>query len=135
MVADDWQGTGLGTHLFRLLVAHAGRGGIDWFTGTIQYSNVAALRLVRRVGAQIHLDAPGVLRADIDLRPLTAACDPASNDRCEPSLGNRPLVPGAHQSAIAATASVTRVANGSTGATPGAATSAPKRPSTSVTGV
>jgi RimJ/RimL family protein N-acetyltransferase len=59
VVADDWQGQGLGTRLVAALADRAAAEGIDGFTVDIQGDNHRALRLFKRVapGARLAFSA------------------------------------------------------------------------------
>jgi GNAT superfamily N-acetyltransferase len=48
VVADDWQGQGVGTRMLASLAGLARAAGIECFTVTMQADNRAALRLLRR---------------------------------------------------------------------------------------
>lgn len=56
VVADAWQGMGLGEKLLTTLVHNAGIAGIAAVTGIILASNEPMLRLVRKIGAQLRSD-------------------------------------------------------------------------------
>lgn len=68
-VVDDHQGRGLGTLLLQALGAVALENGIRRFRGYVLESNRVVLDLLRRSGARIEHDAPGMLRVDVELRP------------------------------------------------------------------
>jgi GNAT superfamily N-acetyltransferase len=68
-VVDAYQGHRLGGLLWDLLIELARDRGITRFSGTLQDSNTPARRLLESAGAQLSPEAPGVLRADVDLGP------------------------------------------------------------------
>lgn len=57
VLADDWQGRGLGRRLLLELIAAAGDAGVRYLTGTALSTNVAALALGRKLGFQLAADA------------------------------------------------------------------------------
>lgn len=67
VIVDAYQGHRLGSQLSRTLLDRARQRGVTRLTGTLDVSNTAAIRLVQRVGARLGLDAPGVLRFDLDI--------------------------------------------------------------------
>ncbi|HUG74247.1 MAG TPA: GNAT family N-acetyltransferase [Acidimicrobiia bacterium] len=69
IVADDYQGKGLGTILLRLLVASALDNGITTFRGWVLGDNVEILRPLERLGALRKADK-GVLRIEVDLNAV-----------------------------------------------------------------
>lgn len=69
-VVDAYQGHRLGTRLSHMLVEAAQQRGVTRFTGTLDVSNTAARRLVKRAGARLAIDTPGVLRFTLDIPPL-----------------------------------------------------------------
>jgi acetyltransferase len=52
-VRDDFQNTGIGTHLLRLLIAHAAEQGIKQLVGIILNDNVAMWKLLRNLGHRL----------------------------------------------------------------------------------
>ncbi len=63
VVADDWQGRGLGAELIRRLVAQARRQGLAGMHGLVRAGNRAMLRLAARLGFRVARDAdPALLR-------------------------------------------------------------------------
>ena len=71
VVADAWQGVGLGRALLQRLLRHAARRGVTRLVGDILADNIAAARLVAsfdgRFGASPQ--GPGVSRAHLELDP------------------------------------------------------------------
>ena len=68
-VVDDWQGRGLGTELIRQLSRRAWRAGIRRFTAVATADNVAAVRLLRTLGAwAVHREV-GAVEYQITLTP------------------------------------------------------------------
>jgi len=68
-VVDAYQGRGVGTLLWNLLVEMGERQGVTHFSGTLQDSNRAAARLLARAGGRLSLETPGVLRFEVDVAP------------------------------------------------------------------
>ena len=68
-VVDDWQGRGLGTELIRQLSRHAWQAGIRRFTAVAAADNVAAVRLLRTLGAQPVRRGAGAVEYEITLTP------------------------------------------------------------------
>jgi len=66
-VVDDWQGRGLGTELIRQLSGCAWRAGIRRFTAVATADNVAAVRLLRTMGAQPARRGAGAVEYEIML--------------------------------------------------------------------
>jgi GNAT superfamily N-acetyltransferase len=66
-VIDDWQGKGLGRILLDALVLEALENGITRFEGDVLVENRPMQEMLRRTGATLRPDAPGVLRFSIDL--------------------------------------------------------------------
>ena len=63
VVADDWQGSGLGQALMERLVVHAEGRGLPSLYGLVRAGNRAMLRLARRLGFDIARDEdPALLR-------------------------------------------------------------------------
>ena len=58
VLADAWQGQGLGRRLLETLLEHAASEGIREAVGTVLATNVAMLRLVRSMGFKVNLE-PG----------------------------------------------------------------------------
>ena len=66
-VVDDWQGKGLGRILLDALILEALENGITRFEGDVLVENGPMQELLRRTGARLRLEGPGVLRFTIDL--------------------------------------------------------------------
>ena len=65
VVADAWQGLGLGAMLLRALLAHAGEKRLPSLHGLVRERNRAMLRLVRGMGFGIVRDEdPGFMRVE-----------------------------------------------------------------------
>lgn len=73
-VTDVWQGHGLGGRLMRILAQQARENGIFTLRGTVAADNTAMLGFLRKRGAKINLDAPGVLQVDV---PVAAVLNPS----------------------------------------------------------
>jgi acetyltransferase len=75
VVADDWQGRGLGTELMRSLAQAAIARGYTTLEGTTLAENSRLVAWARRLGFQVRTepDSRGELRVTIQLRDLTAA--------------------------------------------------------------
>jgi acetyltransferase len=56
VVADAWQGKGLGRRLLEMLLEHAASAGIPEATGVVLSTNVAMLRLVRSMGFAVRAE-------------------------------------------------------------------------------
>lgn len=101
-VADAFQGRGLGGKLMQILAQQARENGIFTLRGTVAADNTAMLGFLRKRGANINLEAPGVLRVDV---PVAAVLSPsrrapvkakvydltpdlASNRKSHPDKGN-----------------------------------------------
>ena len=70
VVADEWQGQGLGEQLLRALLEHAGRAGVERVGGVTRIGNVRMRALARKLGFGIVRDEdPSLLRME---RPLAA---------------------------------------------------------------
>lgn len=72
VVADDWQGRGLGTELMRSLGRGAGRNGIKSLVGESMAENQRILAWARRFGfdARTEPNSGGMLRITLDLGSL-----------------------------------------------------------------
>ena len=57
VVADEWQGRGLGERLLSRLLAHAGRAGIARLDGVTRAGNAAMQSLARKLGFRLRRDA------------------------------------------------------------------------------
>ncbi|HET9738815.1 MAG TPA: GNAT family N-acetyltransferase [Solirubrobacteraceae bacterium] len=68
VVADDWQGRGVGTLLMRELVARAAANGIPRLTGTTLHDNPGARALLRRVGFRTSSIGGGLIELELELR-------------------------------------------------------------------
>ena len=70
VVADDWQGKGIGTELLRHLFSIASDVGINSIEGYIQRDNIPMLGLVRELGFKIqpYLENPGIAYAFKDIQ-------------------------------------------------------------------
>lgn len=55
VVADEWQGHGIGTTLLEDLFAHARRGGLKRLVGTVLPGNERMLALARHLGLSVHM--------------------------------------------------------------------------------
>jgi acetyltransferase len=81
VIADAWQGVGLGRELLRRLARHALRDRIRTFEGEVLADNAPMLALVASLGGRVigGSDEPGVVRVEIDLRrgrpPVDAGLD------------------------------------------------------------
>jgi acetyltransferase len=74
VLADVWQGQGLGRRLLETLLEHAASAGIDEAVGVVLATNVAMLRLARGMGFAVTAE-PGdatVMRITRDLRTVSA---------------------------------------------------------------
>jgi len=67
VVADEWQGRGLGTALLSQLATRAGRQGIRRFEGTILWENRSVIELFKRLGAVRLTGARGVANFVVEL--------------------------------------------------------------------
>lgn len=72
-VVDEYQGRGLGSVLLDLISAAARRNGVRTFRAYVSASNAPMLHILRREGAHLSLEEPGVMRADIPLDDAPAA--------------------------------------------------------------
>jgi RimJ/RimL family protein N-acetyltransferase len=52
-VRDDFQNTGIGTHLFRLLIDHAAEQGIKQLVGIVLNDNVPMWKMLRNLGYRL----------------------------------------------------------------------------------
>ncbi len=84
-VGDRFQRAGLGGNLLRRLARAAAAEGVVALGGHVLVDNAAARRLLRRAGARVELDEPGVLRFEIDV-----AAAPAAASGPSPARGRRP---------------------------------------------
>lgn len=66
-VIDEYQGRGLGTMMMDVLARDAAVHGITRFRAYVLADNQPIIKILRRFGASMTVDEPGVLRADIDL--------------------------------------------------------------------
>jgi acetyltransferase len=65
VVADDWQGQGLGEELLKALLEHAGRAGVGRVAGLTHTANGPMRALARKLGFGIKRDAdPALLRME-----------------------------------------------------------------------
>jgi RimJ/RimL family protein N-acetyltransferase len=64
-VVDGYQGRGLGTILLAVLARTALANGIHRFHGDVLTVNTPMRRLLRRFGADAHLEAPGLVEAEL----------------------------------------------------------------------
>lgn len=73
-LADQWQGLGVGARLLRELVAIARRSGITEIVGDVLATNAPMLKLVRKVGLEVHPhpDGAALKRVVLEL-PVEAA--------------------------------------------------------------
>ena len=67
-VIDEYQGRGLGRHLFDALAAEALRRGITRFEGTVLVENRGMQAILRRAGARFSWAEEGVIAFEVDLR-------------------------------------------------------------------
>jgi acetyltransferase len=75
VLADAWQGQGLGRRLLETLLEHAAGAGMREAVGTVLATNVAMLRLVRSMGFAVHPE-PGDATVRRISRPLTPVRTP-----------------------------------------------------------
>lgn len=66
-VIDEYQGRGLGTMMMDVLARDAATHGISRFRAYVLVDNHPIIKILRRFGATLSVEEPGVLRADIDL--------------------------------------------------------------------
>ena len=65
VVADDWQGQGLGEQLLKALLKHAGRAGVERVAGVTHLDNRPMRALARKLGFGIRRDEdPAFLRME-----------------------------------------------------------------------
>jgi RimJ/RimL family protein N-acetyltransferase len=70
VVADAWQGQGVGTRMLASLAALARAAGIDRFTATMQADNRGSIRLLRRFDSEARfVHSHGIYEATIPLNP------------------------------------------------------------------
>jgi RimJ/RimL family protein N-acetyltransferase len=70
VVADAWQGHGVGTRMLSRLATLARAAGIDRFTATMQADNRGSIRLLRRFNSEARLvHSHGTYEATIPLNP------------------------------------------------------------------
>lgn len=70
-VADAFQGHGLGGRLMQILAQQARQNGIFTLRGTVATDNTAMLAYLKRRGAKITFDGPGILRADLPVAAIS----------------------------------------------------------------
>lgn len=70
-VADEFQGKGLGGKLMQILGQQARQNGIFTLRGTVAANNTAMLGFLKRRGAKIKFEAPGVVSADLPVAAMT----------------------------------------------------------------
>lgn len=66
-VIDEYQGRGLGTMMMDVLARDAFAHGIRRFRAYVLVDNHSIIKILRRFGATLSVEEPGVLRADVDL--------------------------------------------------------------------
>jgi RimJ/RimL family protein N-acetyltransferase len=66
-VVDEYQGRGLGTTMMDVLARDAVSHGIGRFRAYVLVDNHPIIKILRRLGATMRVEEPGVLRGDIDL--------------------------------------------------------------------
>jgi GNAT superfamily N-acetyltransferase len=93
VVADDWQGLGLGRALLERLVSRARQEGILRFTALVQADNRRALELLSEIGSTARSVEGSVVELDIELppEPLGAPLTVALRAAAASALGVRPL--------------------------------------------
>jgi RimJ/RimL family protein N-acetyltransferase len=69
-IADDWQGRGLGTALLTRLSDRARQAGIGRFTATVSADNVAMIRLLWKMGAELAGRSRGTADYEVALQPV-----------------------------------------------------------------
>ena len=74
-VVDAYQNRGLGSTLLEVISAAARANGVTRFRAFVSVDNYPMLHIMRRVGAHLAVDEPGIMRADISLveTPATAS--------------------------------------------------------------
>jgi GNAT superfamily N-acetyltransferase len=74
-VVDAYQNRGVGSTLLELISAAARANGVKNFRAYVSVDNYPMLHIMRRLGAQLTVDEPGIMRADIPLAttPATAS--------------------------------------------------------------
>ncbi|MFI5042045.1 MAG: GNAT family N-acetyltransferase [Acidimicrobiales bacterium] len=75
-VMDRYQRRGLGTLLVRLLAEAAEPDGVTTFVAFVSWDNADALEALRRFGALITAEEPGIARVELDLTSSTARTAP-----------------------------------------------------------
>jgi RimJ/RimL family protein N-acetyltransferase len=75
VVADDYQGRGIGTLLTHALLAVAWDRDIEFVTGCLFEDNAPMLRILERLGATVSRDAPAILRGRLRLPPSSFLFD------------------------------------------------------------
>jgi CRP-like cAMP-binding protein len=76
IVADDFQGRGIGTFLMDALAVAARGDGVKRFTARVLTENYPMRKILDRYGAQWHRDDQGVVTTVIDVPPLRALSIP-----------------------------------------------------------
>ncbi len=71
VVADAWQGRGVGTRLMRELIAAAGRSGITEVQGDVLATNRPMLAMARKLGMRVHISPDGATLRRIVLTNLS----------------------------------------------------------------
>lgn len=66
-VIDEYQGRGIGTAMMDVLARDAAEHDIRRFRAYVLVDNGPIIKILRRFGATMSVEEPGVLRADIDL--------------------------------------------------------------------
>lgn len=66
-VIDEYQGRGIGTMMMDVLARDAVAHGIKRFRAYVLVDNQPIIKILRRFGANMKIEEPGVFRADIDL--------------------------------------------------------------------
>lgn len=67
IVADDYQGRGIGSFLMDALIISARAGGVQRFTARLLSDNLAMRHILDRFGAEWDRDEPGVVVTDFDV--------------------------------------------------------------------
>lgn len=82
VVADDFQGCGLGPSLFELLVTAARRNGYSSFVGEMLATNRAMRTVFVRSGLPVRFHhSDGVVQAEVDIRELHSVGERGGNTR------------------------------------------------------